>query len=218
MIITWAVMVFFLSGYVQGIIYVNHTEDAFIEEDLFSNNNAEYVASNSQICDLIMYGAGYFLKSGAAINLLSERIEMIELQGFDYYGLYENINDAVYNLEMVAYYYQHLVDRAENTSYNQTVINKLAAFDYQEFRIQKNLNRGVFDQVEKFLMKGDVRGAYKKIQKDVNSLLDRLYDIRWLIYWGNIPTNEAIWDLNQDKATMHLFGQYLSRVFVKIKE
>ncbi len=205
--------------YVYSMIYANTTEEAFEEGDPpTSTTSAEAAKNSTPLGELIIRGAGYFLKAGSDISILSERFEMTALEGVDSYGLYNAANSAVYNLEMMAYYYGELVSKADNTPYNQTVINKLTSFNYPSFRNQKGLIKDVFDQVEGYLKDGDVRGAYKKIQFDINNLLDRLYNIRWLIYWGYLPTSQKIMDLNQDYMNCHLFGQYMARVFEAIKE
>jgi hypothetical protein len=202
---------------VFGRIHGNHTEEAFDESPLDAGT-VDSVNADMLIRELIMRGAAHFLKSGADINTLSERIEMTDLEGVDYYGLYNAANNAILNMEMTAYYYRQLIAKADITPYNQTVIAELNQFDYRNFRKAKGLSKEVFDLVEQYLAAGDVRAAYRRIQDDVNHLLDRLYNIRWMIYWGYLPETETIWNLNQDNMNCHLFGQYLSRVFQEIKQ
>jgi hypothetical protein len=212
-------LVVFASNFpVNSMTYLNGLEDAFEEPPPDGGSSYNSTASTHSIKDLIIYGASYFLKAGSDIDTLSERIEMTDLNQFDWTGMYNSTNNAVYNLEMMIYYYRQLISKADNTPYNQTVISKLKDLDYQSFRLNYGLNKDVFDQVEQYLSYGDVKGAFKKINININELLNRLYNIRWLIYWECLPTEKEIWDLNNDVSNYYMFGQYMTRVIYEIRK
>lgn len=197
---------------VHSMIYVNYSDGAFGDPPS-SGSNAEKVTNHTSIAELIVRGAGYFLKSSADINTMSERYEMTEIEAADYYGLYNAADSAVQNLEMALGYYQQLVSTADNTPYKLSTIDRLVAFDYQAFQTSNGLNKDMFGLVEHYLSAGDVRGVYRKIQKDLTDLLKKVKKVRLSVYWGYLPTTKEIWDINQDNLNIHLFGQYITRVF-----
>jgi hypothetical protein len=218
LIIIWAVVFnLVISVPVFAVIYANTTDDAFVILEQSSSASADGVKGDSSMAELIIRGAGYFLQAGAEINRLSERYEMTEIEGFDYYGMYNAASKAISNLEKMDYYYGQLITKADNTPYNLTVINSLTSFDYDLFGKSNGLNKDVFDQAKEYLSAGDVRGAYKKIKQDANNLLNRLHNIRWLIYWGYLPDSTEMMDLKQQLLNTDFFGQYLTRVFNEIK-
>ncbi len=177
----------------------------------------EITSSTASIEEILINGAGSFIQANSDIHTFSKKYEMSDLEGPDFNGMYNDANDAISNLEMTAYYYSQLVSKANNTPYNETVINTLQAFDYDGFRQENGLIKPIFDDVAGYLSTGDVRGVYSRILNDINGLLNRLYTVRWLLYWGYLPDNKTMWDLNQDTGKIYLFGQYASRVFYEIK-
>jgi hypothetical protein len=121
------------------------------------------------------------------------------------------------NVNMARYYYRELQYKADNTPYNQVVINKLLVFDYDAFQEQNNLIKDVFIEVKDYLVKGDVRGVYSRTIAYFDTLKNTLEAIKGELYAGKVPSNNHMWDLNQVCAKAHMFGQYVSRIFYAIK-
>ncbi|MCP5054795.1 MAG: hypothetical protein GY940_46955 [bacterium] len=204
--------------YVYGWVHANTSETAFNEVDPPDGGaGLDSAAAAVPLRELIINGAAYLLKAGSDINRLSEKIELSDIQEADFYGMYNLTGSAIHHLEAMAEVYRQIVDRANNTPYDDAVTDKLREFHYTAFRNEKRLVKDVFDRVEDYLSVGDVRGVYAKISSDVTGMLNRLYTLRWSLYWGHDPKNETIWDLNMEMAEIHLFGQFVARVFREIQ-
>jgi hypothetical protein len=167
--------------------------------------------------ELIIKGAEYFFKAHADINWLSENVEISDIYGADYYTLWWAVNSALDNMNMARYYYQELQYKANNTPYNQVVINKLLNFDYDSFQEENGLLKDIFSEVKEYLVKGDVRGVYSRTSTYFATLKNTLEAIKGELYAGKVPSNNHMWNLNQVCAKAHMFGQYVSRIFYAIK-
>ena len=77
--------------------------------------------------------------------------------------------------------------------------------------------KDIFSEVKGFLVIGDVRGVYSHTSDYLDSLKNSLETIKGELKAGQIPDNAHMWNLNQDCAKAHMFGQYVSRVFYAIK-
>jgi hypothetical protein len=218
MIIIWAMVIGFTGNSPVFSRYIGNTsENAFEEGTSQSGANAENFKSEASIRELIIRAAGFYFKASGNASHLSEQCELTDLEGFDYNQLNSLVNTTIQNMESAVFYYRELVYRANKTPYNQTVLNKLMDFDYRSFSIQNGLVKDIYDQVESYLKNGDIRGVYIRIKNDVEQILELLYEVRWVLYWGYIPANKIMWDLNQETAKLQLFGQYISRTFEAIK-
>jgi hypothetical protein len=198
-------------------LFSNHSDGAFTGGDGSSSTGAATLDCYSTIRELIIKGAEYFFKAHADINLLSEKVEISDIYSVDYYTLWWAVNSALDNLNMVLYYYQELQYKANNTPYNQVVINKLIYFDYDSFQEQNSLLIDVFSEVKGYLKKGDVRGIYSRTSAYFDILTNTLETIKGELYAGKVPGNALMWDLNQVCTKTHMFGQYVARVFDAIK-
>jgi hypothetical protein len=134
----------FSAAPVHARLFSNHSDGAFTGGDGSSSTGAATLDCYSTIRELIIKGAEYFFKAHADINLLSEKVEISDIYSVDYYTLWWAVNSALDNLNMVLYYYQELQYKANNTPYNQVVINKLIYFDYDSFQEQNSLLIDVF--------------------------------------------------------------------------
>jgi hypothetical protein len=198
-------------------LFSNHSDGAFTGGDGSSSTGEATLACYSTIRELIIKGAEYFFKAHADINLLSEKVEISDIYSADYYTLWGAVNSALDNLNMVRYYYQELQYKANNTPYNQVVINKLIYFDYDSFQEQNSLLKDVFSEVKGYLKNGDVRGIYSRTSAYFDILTKTLETIKGELYAGKVPGNALMWDLNQVCTKAHMFGQYVARVFDAIK-
>jgi hypothetical protein len=207
----------FCAAPIHARLFGNHSDSAYNGGDGTSSTGEATLAYYSTIKELICKGAEYFFKAHADINLLSERVEISDIYGVDFYSLWWAVNSALDNINMARYYYQELQYKANNTPYNQVVINKIMAFDYDSFQEENALLKDVFFEAKSYLQNGDVRGVYSHTSAYLDGLFSILKTIKGELYAGKVPTNEHMWNLNQVCAKTHMFGQYVARIFFAIK-
>jgi hypothetical protein len=197
-------------------LFSNNSDSAYNGGDS-TNNPKEANLACLSMEDLIIKGAEYFFKAQADINLLSENTEISDLYGVDFFTLWWVVNNALEDINIARYYYRELQYKANSTPYNHVVINKLLNFNYDSFQEQNNLLKDVFSEVKEYLINGDVRGVYSHISTNLDKLMNILETIKGEIENWNIPANTQMWNLNQICAKVHMFGQYVARVFDAIK-
>jgi hypothetical protein len=202
---------------VHARLHSNHSDSAFNGGDGPNSTGEATLACSSTIRELIIKGAEYFFRAHADINLLSEKVEISDIYGTDYYTLWWAVNNALDNMNMARYYYHELQYQANHTPYNQVVINKLLDFDYDSFQEQNSLIKDVFSEVKGYLKNGDVRGVYDRTSAYFDILINSLETIKEELNAGQVPANAHMWDLNQTCAKAHMFGQYVARVFYAIQ-
>jgi hypothetical protein len=210
------VLIFGASS-IYARLHSNSSDSAFDEGDGTNSTGKANLACSSTIRELIIKGAEYFFKAHSDINVLSEKIEISDINGADYYMLWCTVNSALNNMNMARYYYQYLEIKANNTPYNQVVINKLLDFDYDSFQEENGLLKDVFSEVKSYLVNGNVRGIYIRTSIYFGSLINTLETIKEELEAGRVPDNSHMWNLNQICARSHMFGQYVARVFNVIK-
>ncbi len=201
---------------VHARLYGNFSESAFDEGDGTSSAEEAKLLCLS-IRELIIKGAEYFFKAQADINLLSEKTEISDLYGADFFNLWWAVNSALNNMNMARYYYQELQYKANKTPYNQVIINKLLYFDYDSFQEQNSLIKDVFFEVKGYLVNGDVRGVYKNTSTYFDNIINTLETIKDELSTGKVPDNAHMWNLHQVCAKAHMFGQYIARIFDALK-
>jgi hypothetical protein len=201
---------------IHARLFSNNSDSAYNGGDGTSSTEGANLACLS-MGELIIKGAEYFFKSQADINSLSEKTEVSDIYGVDFYSLWWAVNSALDNMNMARYYYQELQYKANKTPYNQVVFNKLLDFDYDTFQEQNSLIKDVFSEVKGYLVNGDVRGVYSRTSSYFDSLGNTLETIKGELYAGKVPANAHMWNLNQTCAKVHMFGQYVARVFDAIK-
>ena len=165
---------------------------------------------------LVIQGATYFLKGKASVYSLSSQLEASDLEGIFYSDYQLSVDEALSYFRIAQSYYKALKNKADNTPYNQEVIDKLRAFDYDSFSKNYGLNIDIFNQVKSFLEAGDIRGVYARFLEYTENIIGILEVVQTDLYKWNFPKVETIWNLNQECANMLLFGQYVARVFYKI--
>jgi len=207
----------FYAAPVHARLHSNSSDSAYEGGDGTSSTGEAILACYSTIRELIIKGAEYFFKAHADINRLSEKVEISDIEDADYYTLWWAVNSALDNMNMARYYYQELRYKANKTPYNQVVINKLLAFDYDSFQEEHGLLKDVFSEVKGYLVKGDVRGIYDRTSAYFDTLTNILETIKGKLYAGKVPSNNHMWNLNQVCAKAHMFGQYAARIFKVMK-
>ena len=192
-----------------GLIFANYSECTFDE-------TCEE-KSTSTVKPYVIEGAGYFLGSHSDFLLLLNRIEVSELKGIDYGELQGIMKKAISNMKGAKESYTALTELAQVTPYNEAFIQKLLDFDYDSFEKEYNLNGVIFDDVESYLGKGDVRGFYSRILSDIEKLLKSLNLIKITVDAEKFPEISDLWRLNDDFSKTLVFGQYAAEIFKKIK-
>jgi len=201
---------------VHARLFSNHSDSAYYSGDT-SSAEAATLSCFTSIEEMVIKGAEYFFRAYGDINKLSESVESSDIYGADYYTFWWAVNNALDNMNTARYYYQELQYKANNTPYNQVVINKLLVFDYDTFQDANNLLKDVFSEVKGYLAKGDVRGVYCRTSAYFDTLANTLESIKVDLYEGKVPSNAHMWKLNQVCAKAHMFGQYVARIFDAIR-
>jgi len=192
----------------------NYSEQSFNEDEPdTSTESKSSIASSFTIKYLIIKSATYFFKGKSKIDLLASGLEAADIEGINFYELQQIVNDALCNMKTARYYYQALKSKADNTPYNQMVINQLTVFDYDSFSAGIGLNGDIFNQVKGYLKVGDVRGTYARLYAYTDNIIDMLETVQKEVYYWQIPGIENVWKLHQECAHMLLFGQYIAQIF-----
>jgi hypothetical protein len=174
------------------------------------------VPSSQTIEQYIVEGAGYYLQSYSDMLLLLNKVEMSEIYGLNYEEAQGIINSAINRLENAKTAYFGLKTLAAVTPYNPDVIHLLVTFDYKNFQKEKGLNPYIFNQVETFLSKGDIRGVYDKLYEDIDTILGKLYNVKYSLDKNEFPVLEELWRINQVYSESISFGQDVAEVFYGI--
>jgi hypothetical protein len=196
----------------------NYSGSSFDDTGKLSGPTEMTATASGTVEDLVIKSATYFLKGKAYVDLLASRLEAAEIDGACFNDYQTIVNDALDNMRMARYYYQSLKNKADITLYNQVVISKLRAFDYQSFMIENGLISDMFNQVRTYLVAGDVRGAYGRFLAYIDDIINILETVQKYVYCWNFPKAATMWKLNQECAKMLLFGQYMAQVFYKISD
>jgi len=203
-----ALTITLFTGNVFAILYVNRSCDAF--NSCSPDVNGGFNPSMGQ---MIIEGAGYFLASHADMQGFSNKIELSEMNGLNYPGLQATLNSAIANMENAAGTYKGLIRAAKETPYNQAVIHRLMKFAYRGFMKKNHLVSDVFKKVQGFLARGDVTGAYIKLETSKDDIISRLYRIKAAVDSNLFPDINLLYQVNQAYCETLLFGQYIAQVF-----
>ncbi len=196
------------TGQVYGIFYGNDSDDAY---DTNSPEGARLMGPGMN--QLIIEGAGFFLKSQANLLAFLQKVEMSELNGVDYDAFRQTLDITIDRMESAAATYDELIAAAKETPYNWYVIAQLRWFPYNWYQRRHGLHGFAFSRVKEFLRAGDVTGAYIKMRSDMESILVRLYAVKEDLDAGNFPDIPQLWRINQAYAETMLFGMYMAEVF-----
>jgi hypothetical protein len=165
----------------------------------------------------IIEGAAFFLKANSDIQLYLNRIELSVLNGTDYNEMMSILNSAYDNMAKAKESYDNLIKTAEVTSYNDVVIFKLSNFNYDEFAEKNSLNRTIFKEVEGYLGRGNINGAFRNIHTKFCEIIEKINFLKGKLSLNEMVEIKIYWKLNQDFCQTLLFGQYISEVFFAIR-
>jgi len=208
-------MMFYTTGF--SLIFLNGSGRGYGEEG--GDSVCDELKSNSSIITTyIIEGAGYYLDAYSYFNSLLTRIELSDIRGVNYIECNQLINSALYNIKYAKVTYYLLIEVAEITPYNQTVISKLKNFDYDFYMNEHTLNSVIFKDMENYLKNGDIRGVYRKIYLDVIEIEKLLTSIKDKLSLDKMPDLSILWELNEAFGDTLIFGQYGARVFYTLQK
>jgi len=173
--------------------------------------------SQSNLDNYVIDGAGYFLGAYSNTLLLMKKIEGSNKEGFKVDELNLLLDQALKNMELAREAYGNLARAADNTPYNQSIIDKLKDFDYDAFQKENGLNPEVFSPVKAYLGNGDIRKLYYDFSSTINEITGLLKQVKVQIDAGNFTPVKEIWKLNGLFSESLLFGQYVSQVLYNIQ-
>ncbi len=161
----------------------------------------------------IVEGAGYFLDSHSNLQAFLSRVEMSEINGIDYNELREILYKTIEDMEKAREAYYNLKIKADNTPYEENVIEQLGAFDYDGFQEANGLIPFIFEKVKGYLSKGDVRGVYANGLSNTETILEKLYTVKESVDADQFPDIKDLWRISQFYSENQGFGQYTSEIF-----
>jgi hypothetical protein len=164
----------------------------------------------------IIAGAGYYLDANSHIQTLLKMMELQDTPGIDYNTMQLVVENALTNMEKAKATYEKLIQKAENTPYNQAVLERLKDFDYDAFMQENSLNTVLFEAVRQKLQPGDITGIFKSTYSDFNDMIDMLDEINLAVSQNKLPGLSIFWQLNETLARSSTIGSYVVRVFAEI--
>jgi hypothetical protein len=177
-----------------------------------------YIPSGESLLGMyLVEGAGYILDAHSGVMDFINRFEMAELNGADYTEMGDILHQVIDNLENAGNIYIMINFIAENTPYNEEMIDRLKTFDYEAFREKNNPYPGVFDRLKGFLVIGDVRGVFAEVSKNIDTLLYQVYALKESTDGAKLPVVRSVWQLNQSFSENLFFGQYFSQILYEVK-
>lgn len=218
-------MVVFTNNSLVARSFANYSDEGFCtpcdpcdpcEGGTSGGSSLSGVKGNFSLTTLVIQGAGHYLKAYSGALLVVNKAEMSDLYGVNFDEFNQLLDQAIIDTQLTLETYAALVNEANITPYNPHVINKLTAFDYRDFRNGKGLNANVFDKVEHYLEKGNIRGTYSYILSKLDGMLGMLNKVKDAAVDNKLPDNELIWRINQEFSETLLFGQYSAEVFYKL--
>ncbi|MCP4147068.1 MAG: hypothetical protein GY757_04895, partial [bacterium] len=108
------VLVFVLVSPGYSMYVGNYSEKGFDEEETASGTMAK-ASSSSGIEYLVINSATYFLQGKSQVDLLASKLEAADHDGVWFYEYQTIVDDALYDMKTARYYYQSLVNKANNT-------------------------------------------------------------------------------------------------------
>ena len=214
------IMLLLMSNVMFARVFGNGSGCAFYPDECLTGTGGStglfYTGQN--LGGLIIVGASYFTNSQSNYLEFLNKIEMSDLTGIDYQGFRESLLLSFENLEKATDTYSDIIATADKTPYKPDIIKKLKSFDYVTFQNKNCLNSIIFGWVTDYLKKGNVRGVYIKIHKEMESISTQLTVLKSMIDKDQFPEIATVWRINQMYNELLLFGQYAAQVFYEIKK
>lgn len=164
----------------------------------------------------IIESTGNFLTAHSTYQAFLNRVEIAEFNGCNYNELRSILYNAIEKMEKAKAAYSNFKNVADKMPKNPDMIDKLIKFDYDHFRINHGLLEPIFVSVKALLSKGDINGLDTLALSNMDSIIIKLYEVKISVEKDQLPDISLLWRLNQDFATTHLFGQYVSEILKNI--
>lgn len=198
-----------LNFYSYSLIYDNGAGGGY-------GSGGEGEDKGDTIESYIIEGAGYFLNGYSDVLMLLNRVEISGINRINYDEVLNIIDRALNNVKDAKTSFSRIIDLAESTPYNESVIAKLLSFDYNSFMVKNSLNSFVFKDVESFLENGNITGMFKRNYSDMSRIEEILVSIKEKLSLNKMPELSYFWNLNQQYMLAILLGQYAAQVFKEI--
>ncbi|NIM12759.1 MAG: hypothetical protein GTO45_11695 [Candidatus Aminicenantes bacterium] len=169
--------------------------------------------NNMTIENYIVEGAGHFLRAKKDIQKLLEIVELQDIQGIGFDNMNRVVDNALVNINHAIETYDSLIETAEATPYNESVLNKLRYFDYFGYMMENVLNWIVFNKVEAYLRNGNITGVFKHSRSMFLEVRQLLNNIKEEVSMQRLPEISVFRKLNETCDEISLFGSYVARVF-----
>jgi hypothetical protein len=195
------------------LVWVPALQGAWVGNDCLIDANQE----NAGVIDsLIVDGAANFLDSYSCFLRLLKESE-ISRGPIDYQKAKELIDSLAPYLEAAKENYAAAFSLMKGSSLDPAKLQTLETFDYDGFAAGRRLHSDGMNQVAAFLVKGDIKGVYRKIIDDLGGLLKGIGAVREGIKNHTSPGMEDLRTLYQQYSDLMQFGYYSSLVFAEIK-
>jgi hypothetical protein len=168
----------------------------------------ETTALKTKIAD----SAGYFLLSHSNFQSFLNRVEMSELNKVDNNELRAFINRAVDNMKKAKATYIKVKKTAKKIPFNNILIERLQAFDFDRFQSQYGLLSPIYDRVKTKLSKGDIAGLDDGVIFNMGRILNQLNQVKAVVDKGQLPDIQVLWRIFQSYVEAQLYGQYISEI------
>lgn len=162
----------------------------------------------------IVMAAHHYLKANSDVQAFLSVVETQDFASIDFLELQKWVDRAIINLEIATTTYQNLLSQALATPYNDVVIERLAQFNYEAFKLKYGLMGDIFGKVEGYLRKGDINGVFTETHGHCLELLKMLTAIQGELQQYRLPEVSLCWQINEKLAASSLFGSYVARVFL----
>ncbi len=190
----------------------NGVGDAYVPEA----GKGESRLAQAEVEPLVVAAAGHFLKTHAIMMRFSNLYELSD-RGKDFKQWQKVLDSAGDNLDKAIAAYMTLYRKALASRYRADTQQRLARFDYSEFKERRKMNGTIFEQVRSHLEGGDTNGVLLKMLKGVVNIQKQMKPIRQAVKNEKMPKLAHVWKVNESFATLHLFGQYVAMVFHEAK-
>ena len=164
----------------------------------------------------VIKGASYYLESNTVFQDLLNKIENKDTLGMDYEGWIISTEKTKELIDNAITTYSILIDKAESTSYNYSVLDALARFDYDTFLVKNKLNPVIFSKIKESLSQGDIIGILKTNYANFNEISNMLSSLRNELVNQNLTDLTIILNINEKYSETTLFGSYVARIFNEI--
>jgi hypothetical protein len=169
-----------------------------------------------QIGSLITDSASQLLQSASEAFLFMNEVEIAELNGLNFGAALQRVDLASAKVEQALKIFNEIIAVGSETGYDEVRIEKLKAFNYEQFARENGLNRETMTLVAKYLSQGNVLGFYYAHVANLKKLLNILNVIKKNLLDGKLSENKVLWSLLHQYNSTMMFSNYASLVFYTI--